>query len=137
MKKRLDITEIGDFCLLHEMGFQLWFPATDTLWDPKCGAALLNLVVPALWKEQVKFYKPFPSNRDTSHFCSFNPKDKLPLKDKGKHVEAHGPWQKVPDRQGVPFSPPLAAGMDIFCSRCNFHYFHGNHPLSGLKTGDF
>lgn len=58
-------------------------------------------------------------------------------RDKEKHVEPHGPWQKVRDRQGVPSSLPLAPGLDIFCSRCNFHYFHGNHPLSGLKTGDF
>lgn len=52
-------------------------------------------------------------------------------------MEARGLPQKLRDRQGVPSSFPLALGLKIFCSRCNFHYFHSNHLLSGLKTGDF
>lgn len=73
-KKRLDITETGDSCLLSKMGSQVGFQ----LHYLQYGAALPNLVAPALWKEQVRFYKPFPTSHDTSDFPSFNPKDKLP-----------------------------------------------------------
>lgn len=71
-KKRLDMTDKETpVCYLRWQSSFCSSPATDILWDPKCGAALLNLVAPVLRKKQVKFYKPSPLRHD---FSPFNPR---------------------------------------------------------------